>query len=183
MLIELWNFKPQGNLEILENSECGKLKLSSTITPLIRGRAQMRTQVSWLSSQTSFQDHFSNSSIGSLIKLCAPSCLWFETWASWYRSFSGVRVVGWPALMEGRQSPGHMEGSNFLSREGFHIEAKGTGPQQAIREEQWVMETGIKKCQEAPELGPDEETWSLCMFPLPGAACLGYTPPHFRCGS
>lgn len=62
----------------------------------------MRTQVSWLSIQTPFQYHFSDSSIGSLIKLCASHCLWFETRASRSPSLSGVKVACWLAPMEGR---------------------------------------------------------------------------------
>lgn len=127
----------KGNLEILKTSlfyGCGKLKLSPKITQLIRGRAQMRTQVSWLSIQTPFQYHISNSSIGSLIKLCASHCLWFETRASPYPCLRGVKVVCWPALMGGRQSPDQVGVRHFDSREGFQGEAEETGSKQTIRE-------------------------------------------------
>lgn len=163
--VEFLNHK--GNLEILKTSwfyGCGKLKLSPKITQLIRGRAQMRTQVSWLSIQTTFQYHFSNSSIGSLIKLCASHCLWFETQASSYPSLRGVKVVCWLAVMEGRQSLDQVRVRNVDNREGFQIEAKETGLQQAMREEKWVTKKRGGKCQE----GPGAETWYLYTFPLDG---------------
>ena len=154
--VEFLNHK--GNLEILENLGCGRLKLSSKTIQLIRGRAQMRTQVSWPSSPTSFQDHFSDSSIGSLIKLCASHCLWFETWAPWYPGLSGVRVACF-------QYCGHLMGrTDSLKRPWCweRLKEGGKGDDRGWQRMRWLygitdtMDTSLSKFQ---EIVKEREVW------------------------
>lgn len=133
----------------------------------------MRTQVSWLSVQTPFQYHFSDSSIGSLIKLFSSHFLWFETWASWCLSVSGVKVAYWSALIEVRQSPGWVMVRNFVCREGFQVEPQKN--RVAAGHQGRCGSDGDKgqKMPGGPRAGPVEWTRYLCMFPFGGPqSCL-----------